>query len=184
MNINVFDFDMTLVKTPSKEEGVLNYYKHNKVEYPYKGWFSKPESLDMNIHNITMFDNISNLLHPQSIDNKNYLLTGRIIKLEKEVKKILGEKLPFFTDVWLSDMSSTLVFKLSKMNYLFDTYGTKATYNFYDDRLEHISDFHKLFEEKRKHMFKINHYLTYNGDYKLVSDLKLQDFDIKLVDIL
>ena len=44
-----FDFDDTLCNTVKHDDGKVIWREKFGVEYPHRGWWSKPESLDMDI---------------------------------------------------------------------------------------------------------------------------------------
>ena len=48
-----FDFDDTLVKTPLPEEGKIVWKEKTGTDWPHRGWWSKPESLDMEIFDMS-----------------------------------------------------------------------------------------------------------------------------------
>jgi sialic acid synthase SpsE len=59
---------------------------------PHRGWWSKPESLDMNIFKIDLNEWVYRKYLETIVDPKNYVIlaTGRIELLRKEVETILS----------------------------------------------------------------------------------------------
>ena len=47
-----FDFDDTLCHTPLPEDGKQIWFEKTGTEWPYNGWWSKPESLDLEVFDI------------------------------------------------------------------------------------------------------------------------------------
>jgi hypothetical protein len=47
--IAVFDFDGTLSDTPMPDTGRIEYEKITGSPWPHKGWWGRPETLDMDV---------------------------------------------------------------------------------------------------------------------------------------
>lgn len=141
--ISIFDFDKTLVRTPELEEIKKVYKEKTGKEWPYVGCWSKPESLDMEIFNIP-------LIKDTAIDYSNELLnettlmvmvTGRLRRLEKEVKKILKSHNLVFDEYHFNTGGSTLKGKLNTFTKLIEKYPQVKEVELWEDRLEHIPYF-------------------------------------------
>ena len=88
--LNVFDFDRTLFWTIEKEEGSKKWEQIYGKPYPHKGWFGKPESLDLKLNtpiNKTM-KKIYNTLRSDP-DGLCILNSNRYVGLEKTIKSFL-----------------------------------------------------------------------------------------------
>jgi hypothetical protein len=142
MTINIFDFDKTLFNTPDNSDmnkGI--YFKKTGKIYPYIGWFSKKETLDETIFDITLNKDIS-ILVKESIDANclTILLTGRIVKLRNDVKRLCVKHDLLFDRYYCSDKNNTLDFKISVLRNLYNEHPD-VTIHFYDDRIEHRDEF-------------------------------------------
>lgn len=94
MNMNkivFYDFDGTLINTPEPETGKKQWEKKYKKMFPYLGWWSKKESLDLDVFDIKPFTHIKNRLNKDFKDPETYvvILTSRIDSLKNQLKKIL-----------------------------------------------------------------------------------------------
>jgi hypothetical protein len=91
--LNFWDFDGSLIDSPMPEPGKANWELKTGKKYPHVGWWSKPESLDTDIHEISpkydIFLKWKDSKHnPESID---ILLTSRLKKLELNVINVLSK---------------------------------------------------------------------------------------------
>lgn len=154
--IIIFDMDGTLVLTPDKKmcEGV--WWDKFNVKWPYKGVFSKRESLDFTIFNIPIIQSIVDE-HRKVYRSPNIhvvLLTGRLLKLINEVKKLLDYHELYFDEYLLNDKSNTLDFKLFELKRLYDEFPNVEEIIFFDDRDEHIPSFINLGKELEEKALK------------------------------
>ena len=149
--IIVIDFDNTLINTSEAREGKLLYKEATGKIFPYRGWWGRKESLDLNIFPNTPFPDMEQLYH-ENINNSNVfvsLLTGRIVKLSKEVNAILDHHAFNFDEVALTGdkkysgkgVNDTLSFKLSYLGSLQKTFPNLMEIDIFDDRESHKSTF-------------------------------------------
>jgi hypothetical protein len=91
--LSVFDFDGCLIDSPMPETGKIIWHEKTGLKYPYKGWWSKPESLNNNIFSIKPFPNVLNILNKEKTDSQTFvmILTSRLEKLRPQVEKILTD---------------------------------------------------------------------------------------------
>jgi len=87
------DFDGTLMNTPMPDVGKKMWEDKYGKKYPHKGWWSKTESLDLNVFDIKQFPNILRLLKKYEKDPNAFivLLSSRLKKLQPEIEKILDK---------------------------------------------------------------------------------------------
>lgn len=141
--IDVWDFDGTLINSPVPETGIPEYEKITGKKWPHKGWWSKPESLDMSIFEMAPIPGVISAYREAKKDPNtlNVMMTGRLPKLQSEVENILNlNNLKF--DLYLyNNGGSTLQFKIDMLNELLTEYLKVNTVNQWDDRLEHIPAF-------------------------------------------
>lgn len=94
--IVIFDFDDTLVSTPTPEEGKLAYQNATGQPWPHKGWWGNPESLKPPVFNTEpakLNPAVANAFRSFKDDAQTYVvvMTGRIAKFENQVKEILNK---------------------------------------------------------------------------------------------
>lgn len=90
--IAFYDFDGTIIDSPMPELGKLLWAKKYGKVYPHMGWWSKPESLDMEVFDIKPIIEVERRLQ-KDIKDKNcwvVLLTNRISKLKPQVTEVLN----------------------------------------------------------------------------------------------
>ncbi|MFA5366435.1 MAG: GNAT family N-acetyltransferase [Dehalococcoidia bacterium] len=87
----IFDFDGTLMNSPHPEVGKQEWTEKTGEKYPHIGWWSKPESLDLDIFDIKPFPGIYNQYQKEKSTPGTYvlILTSRIEKLRPQVEEIL-----------------------------------------------------------------------------------------------
>lgn len=150
--VSVFDFDGTLIDTMMPEEGKKIWKQKTGEDFPHKGWWSKRESLDLNIFDHPPFEDMKNeyLKAKRSPNTFVALCTGRITPLTKQVKDILYKYNFNFDDVVLTGdkrfnngASDTLSFKINYLNSLRTQFPNLEVIEFWDDRNHH----HKPFVE-------------------------------------
>lgn len=103
--IVVMDFDQTLIESPTDVDGKAEWVLKMGKEFPHKGWWSKKESLDLDVFDIVPNDAVL-LDYYKHKENGDiiYLVTGRIPKLADEVRAILNKhELTFSTGVVSKD---------------------------------------------------------------------------------
>lgn len=92
-NLQIFDFDGTMFNTFGPEEGKPMWEKYYNKNFPFSGWWGRPESLDLNVFDIKPFPSVLNQLRKeQSIPNTYVIiLTSRIEKLRPQVEAVLNK---------------------------------------------------------------------------------------------
>ena len=108
-----FDFDGTMCFTPEPIEGEKVWQEKTGTVWTYTGWWSRKETLDMNIFHIPVnpFVYKKYLEAVAEDDTMVILATGRLVKLQREVEKVLrSHNLTFDTRGyrdWETDRKST-----------------------------------------------------------------------------
>lgn len=141
--IVVFDFDSTLVNSPLPEEGKTIYKEKTGEDWPYMGWWGKPESLDMNIFDIAPLPSVQSA-YTKERSNPNTLvvmLTGRIKKLAPQVEDILNTYGFRFDLYEYNNGGTTLRSKINTLESLLKSYQNVKSISMFDDRIEHIDSF-------------------------------------------
>lgn len=90
-NLIFFDFDNTLIDSPTPEWGMEYWERETGSKWPYVGWWSKPESLDIEVFDIKPRPEILSQYKKWLgvPDTRIYILTSRMDKLRGEVEKVL-----------------------------------------------------------------------------------------------
>lgn len=137
-----FDFDDTLVKTPLPEEGKIVWKEVTGYDWKHKGWWSKPESLDMEVFDIPLNKHIYKDYKKILSDPENYIIlaTGRITALRNEVNNILDYYGLDFDEIHLNPGMDTFEFKKQLFENLIDNIQPEE-FIMYDDRDEHLVKF-------------------------------------------
>jgi FMN phosphatase YigB (HAD superfamily) len=138
-----FDFDATLFHTALEDEGKVIWKEKTGYDYPHKGWWSKPETLDTTIFDTPLNRPVYNEYLKAVSDSENFVIlaTGRIERLRPQVEAILNKNNLSFDGVFLKrGPGDTLYFKTK----LFETFIKELQpeeFIMYDDREEHLVEF-------------------------------------------
>lgn len=148
--ISVFDFDQTLVNTALPEHGKSQYEQKTGKPWPYEGWWGRKESLDLDIFDMPVIDLVISDYHleKQREDTLVVMLTGRLLKLSAEVKKILDAKGLEFDEYHYNRGGSTDVAKMKTMENLLVKYPSVVEIQMWDDRILHIPIFEQWGKEQ------------------------------------
>jgi len=163
--LKIWDFDGTLCDTPSPEVGKVIWKKAKGIEWGHVGWWSKVESLDMNIFEHPTIPSVMVDFHKYKDDTEymNIMLTGRRAKkpLEDAVKAILDFHGLKFDLYFHNNGGETADNKMYRVEKLLKEFPNLDSISMYDDRDSHIPRFKewgdKLVSEGRLKEFKINH---------------------------
>lgn len=165
----VFDFDDTLVLTPTKED----YQKRTGTIWK-GGWWGNPKTLEHPVFD----DNDAAIINPQVAktfqqfrqDPNTYVvvMTGRIAKFENRVKEILAKYNIHPDEFYFKDQKNLTIDPTYKqhmaqnkndtfnykefviINRLIKTYPDVQSVEIFDDRTEHIPRFVELGENLKK----------------------------------
>lgn len=155
--VAVFDFDGTLINTTMPEEGKKIWKKIKGEDYPHKGWWSKRESLDINLFSNDYFIDIKEIYDNVKKEENTFvtLCTGRITPLTKQVKAILDKHNFEFDDVVLAGdkrfnngAKDTVNFKINYLKSLKEQFPNLEKIDFWDDRKMHSEAFLKWGESQ------------------------------------
>jgi hypothetical protein len=165
--VAIIDMDGTLVDTISPEEGKVVWKEKTGTDYPHKGWWSKRETLDINVFKNNLYPDILSKYHRVKSEEDTFVIlcTGRIIPLIKQVKAILDKHGLEFDDVILNGdkrfsvkggQNDTLNYKLRVLSSLEDRFPNLEEIEFWDDRDNHHPVF-KAWGDKQPIKVTINH---------------------------
>ena len=142
-----FDFDDTLCHTLTPEEGKPIWKEKFGTDYPHRGWWSKPETLDLDVFDTKINPYVYQEYLKAVSDPDNYVFcaTGRIEKLRVEVAKILNKFNLSFDALYLNTGGDTFNFKCRLFEKLIRELQP-VEFIMYDDRYEHLVEFEKWAE--------------------------------------
>lgn len=135
-----FDFDSTICHMLEPEDGKKEYLAKTGKEFPHIGWWSKPESLDLDIFDIKLIESVDAVFQIASKDPtcKTVLLTNRITKMKDHVRKVLDHhnyKMDLYTFKAGSENKGERIFSILNNHF---PLATNAA--FYDDDPQHLVD--------------------------------------------
>lgn len=160
--IAVFDFDGTLVNSPTAEKGKVIYQEKIGNPWPHIGWWGKVESLNMDIFDIPVIQSVIDSYNEEKANDSTLMvmLTGRMSKLSNEVEKILNAKSLSFDKYLYNTGGDTLTSKIKSLDKLLIEYPNVNDILLTDDRVAHIPTFEswckKQVENGRIEKYKIN----------------------------
>jgi hypothetical protein len=141
-----YDFDGTMCFTPGHIEGEKIWKEKTSTDWPYTGWWSKKETLDLNIFDIPVNQFVYRkyledmVRKEEEKDTFVLLATGRLERLRKEVEKVLNYHNLSFDMVALNTGGDTYHFKTKLFEKLIREYNPEV-FVMYDDRHEHLVKF-------------------------------------------
>ena len=137
-----FDFDDTLVHTLLPAEGKMIWKEKTGEDWQHRAWWSRPESLDMDVFDIPLNKKIYRRYKQAISDPDNYVIlaTGRVKPLQDEVYKILGHYGLSFDETHLNPGIDTFEFKSNLFAKLIYELQPEE-FVMYDDRQEHLVKF-------------------------------------------
>ncbi len=145
--IVVFDWDNTLCKSPentTENREIWESVTGRKWPHKGNGWWSKDETLDYNVFDIRLNDDVKKAVLESIEDNETYtvLLTGRMPKFSSKIKEIARiNGIPYMDAYYFNDSHDTLSFKLRIMEELKNMFPSASIFVMWEDRLEHIPHF-------------------------------------------
>lgn len=165
--VAIIDMDGTLVDTIGPEEGKKVWKDKVGTDYPHRGWWSKRETLDIDVFENNLYPDIEAEYHRVKSEEGTFVIlcTGRIIPLRKQVQAILDKHELEFDDVILNGdkryvakggENDTLNYKVRVLSSLSDRFPNLEEIEFWDDRDHHHQVF-KAWGEKQPIKVTINH---------------------------
>lgn len=148
--VSVFDFDGTLIDTMMPDLGMDIWKRETGKDFPHKGWWSKRESLDIDIFPNNAFPDMKSEYDKAKSEANTFvaLCTGRITPLTNQVMAILNKHGFNFDDVVLTGdkrfndgANNTLTFKINYLNSLQKQFPNLEEIEFWDDRKIHTDVF-------------------------------------------
>ena len=141
--ISIFDFDGTLMKTPDSIEGKKQWEEFYGKDYPHKGWWGKPESLDDAVFDIQPIEStVSD--YKKETDNPNtfvIMLTGRIPHQSSQIEELLALHNIYFKEYHYKSDGDTLTSKLNTIKSLLNRFPQVKEIEMWEDREAHVIAF-------------------------------------------
>lgn len=145
--LRIFDFDGTLVRTQTPEEGKLIWEEKTGVRWPHKGWWGRKESLDCEVFEHPLIESTQKAyIEERKIVGPIIMLTGRMGKLSKEVEYILEKYNLVFDEYRYNTGGDTFSNKVKQIGDILNKDKTIREISLYDDRFEHLRGFVNEFE--------------------------------------
>jgi hypothetical protein len=148
VELNVFDFDGTTMDTLYPEIAKPIYKEKTGNDWPFKGWWGRRESLDMDIFDFKPlpavkadYDKVASKAGAMNVS-----LTGRRPKLKNEVKAILDANGYKFHRYMYNYGSDTLSNKIEQIGNLLEEFPNIKHISMWDDRVEHVPHFKEFLE--------------------------------------
>lgn len=165
--VAVIDMDGTLIDTTGPQEGRQVWKQKTGTDFPHKGWWSKRETLDVNIFDNDLHEDIFAEYQRVKSEEGTFVIlcTGRIIPLRRQVQDVLDKHNLEFDDVILNGdkrfsvkggENDTLNFKVRVLSSLSNRFPNLEEIEFWDDRLDHKETFEKWFKENNHLRSKYN----------------------------
>jgi hypothetical protein len=169
-----FDFDGTLGDSPMPEDGKKIWKEKTGHDYQHKGWWGRPESLDLGVFDIKMFPSLLNQLKREVSTPDTYviILTSRMEKLRPQLKAVLDAN---GVHVNAIDMKHNELTKGEKILRYIDHLPDLEEVSVYDDREVDIASYQAV-RSRIPDGISFNIYLADDGTFALVEN--------KLIDII
>jgi hypothetical protein len=155
--VEIFDFDGTLFRTPTKEEGSIVWESKTGKPWIKSGWWGLGETLDVNIFDIQPIEHVKDALLVSAADLNTHtsLVTGRHKGIQRSVMNVLKTNNLDIFDSYFFANGKTLEFKLNVFNQLCKLLNP-TNFIIWEDRVEHIPHFKEWGENKFGDNFVLN----------------------------
>ena len=146
----VLDLDGTLIDTGMPESGRATWERVTGQPWPLngvgkpKGWWSAPESLDIQVFDMPVNQDVYNAYKKAMGEPNTYvvLMTGRLKKkLTDEVMTLLDSKNLTFDEILLNSGGDTCDFKIKEVMRILGEKPTIKYVEFFEDRPQHVQKF-------------------------------------------
>lgn len=137
-----FDFDNTLVNTPTPETGRPHWEKETGLSWAGRGWWGSAESLNTKVFYPPLNMWVYNKFEKCILDDENYVFiaTGRLRRLETQVKNVLDLH-NINCDFYCNTGGDTFNFKCHLFETLMMSNPKADELIMFDDRHEHLVRF-------------------------------------------
>ena len=168
-----FDFDGTLINSPEKETGKVEWSEKKGQQYPHLGWWGRPESLDLDVFDIKPFPSVLLQLKKELVTPNTYIviLTSRIEKLRPQVEAVLNKNNIHVDKI---DMKRSERTKGQKILDYIDRLPDLVKINVYEDRDTDIESYEAIRNQIPKNI-EFNIYLANQGTLALTESSRSQN---------
>jgi hypothetical protein len=145
--IVIFDWDGTLCISPENTDENRRIWEsvtNRKWPYSGRGWWSKPETLDYEVFDIRLNDDVKRVAIESIADKETYtvILTGRMSLFSSKIKEIMRMNgIDDMDAYYFNDLHDTLQFKLKMLQSLKNEFPDVKIMEMWEDRVEHIPYF-------------------------------------------
>lgn len=161
--LEVFDFDGTLVNTPTPTEDNKDIWKNKTGKNWEGGWFGNKDSLNMDVFDMPVIPSVISDYNKSDADPSilKVMLTGRIKKMDKYVRAVLDSKGLKFDDYLYNEGGDTEKEKIRHMEAILKYNPNIREVIIHDDRDPHIPIFQawgdSMIDKGHLDAFSINH---------------------------
>lgn len=145
------DFDGCLIDSPEPEVGKKIWKLIKGYDYEYKGWWGRPESLDLDVFNIKPFPEVLKILKKEMMheDTHVIILTSRVEKLRSKLQAVLD-----YNDIKVDklDMKRNEKTKGEKILDYIDYFEDLEEISVYDDRDSDIESYKSIVDKIPKNI--------------------------------
>ena len=145
--LHVFDFDGTLVDTPTPEIGMREYKEAFGMDSPHQGWWGRAESLEPPL---TMGEGPALAEYRASAANERVvtiMMTGRRSKLKDSVEAVMRTfDIDCHEHIFNGTGHNTLTYKMNELRRLVKQYKPKRV-RIWEDRTSHAGLFQEMDRE-------------------------------------
>ncbi len=143
----LFDFDGTLFHTPCLKEGIALYKQLTGKDWPHKGWWASPESLQPPLVTYPGPAIEDFRSHLGRANSKTFILTSRIDKTREPLIKI-AQHASIFSERVLMKPSDTrvpgYVYKGNAVKNLLSEFPNVTRIKFWDDKEENLKEVERV----------------------------------------
>jgi len=147
VELQVYDFDGTLVNTPVPEVGMAQYEEATGVPWPYQGWWGRKESLEepLTWEPGPAYDVFNHLRALPGC--RRVMMTGRRSKLAPQVKTIMRH-FDIAVDEYIFNHTphDTYTYKCKELRRLVAAHPSLRRVRIWEDRVGHARAFEELGE--------------------------------------
>jgi hypothetical protein len=145
--LHVFDFDGTLIDTPTPEVGMQQYLEATGEDWPFQGWWGRAESLEAPL---TMAEGPAFEEYKVSAQNSRVvtiMMTGRRSKLKDSVESVMRDfEIQCHEHIFNATGHNTLTYKMNELRRLVAKYKPRRV-RIWEDRTSHAGIFQEMERE-------------------------------------
>ena len=145
----IFDLDGTLLDTPLPDVGKKIWEEKTGNKWPHRGWWGRADSLDIDVFDMPTIETTM-VGYKEVIAEENTLtvmMTGRLVKLKKEVNKLLEKHNLVFDLHRFNTGGETFRVKQKQILAILNQYPEIDVIEIWEDRPEHIVRFRDLSDD-------------------------------------